>query len=634
MKFSIINTACILVALVSISSCKDYLDIVPDNVATIDNAFSTRQEAEKYLYTCYSYLPNQHTATGNVGFLGADELWTPGYDNFSSWEIARGNQNSNDPFMNFWEGRKDGGALYKAIHDCNIFLEHVSDLSQVRDLGIGTRKRWLAEVQFLKAYYHFYLFRMYGPIIIVDKNIPVTASGDATKQKRAPVDQVVDYIVSTLDSCAKDLPEIITDRSTELGRVTKPAALSLKAKVLVTAASPLFNGNSDYSGFVDKDGVQLFNPTFSAAKWERATVACKEAIDLCEKNGVKLYEFSTFFDLSDITKRQMSIRNSIGEKWNNELIWGLSGRRANEIQVDAMARIDPSYLTNMFSARERITPTLEIAQQFYSDHGVPINEDLTWGYANRYELQTGTQQDRYNIIEGYETARFNFKREPRYYASLGFDGGIWYMENSRSNTDLNTFNVQAKKGQPQSRLGAYNYSVTGLWAKKLVSWKFVLRESSYTTEEYPWPELRYADLILLYAEALNETGDMDAAITWLDKIRTRAGLEGVKDSWTKYSSNKAKFTTKSGLRSIIQQERTVELAFEGQRFWDLRRWKTAAQILNQGIHGWNIEQEAAAGYYQPRLLWSQGFVAPRDYLWPLRADELIVNTNLVQNPGW
>ncbi len=634
MKFRIINLACILAAVVSASSCKDYLDIVPDNVATIDNAFSTRQEAEKYLYTCYSYLPSQNRGSGNVGFLGADELWTPGYDSFSSWEIARGNQNANDPYMNFWEGRRDGVSLYKAIHDCNIFLEHVTDIEQVKDLGIGTRKRWLAEVMFLKAYYHFYLFRMYGPIVILDKNIDVTASGNEIKQKRTPVDEVVDYIVSTLDSCADDLPEIITDRGTELGRVTKPAALSLKAKVLVTAASPLFNGNSDYNDFVDKDGIHLFNPTASPEKWQRAALACKEALDLCEKNGITLYKFSTFFNLSDTTKLQMTLRNSVTEKWNNELIWGLSGRRGAEIQVDAMARIDPSYLTNMFSARERITPTLEIAQQFYSEHGVPINEDLDWGYANRYELQTAIQQDRYNIIEGYETARFNFKREPRYYASLGFDGGIWYMENSRSSTDLNTFNVRAKKGQPQARLGAYNYSVTGLWAKKLVNWKFVLRESSYTTEEYPWPEIRLADLILLYAEALNETGEREEAMVWLDKIRERAGLEGVIDSWTKYSSNKSKFTTTPGLRSIIRQERTVELAFEGQRFWDLRRWKTAAQVLNQGIHGWNIEQEAAAGYYQPRLLWSQNFVAPRDYLWPLREDELIVNTNLVQNPGW
>lgn len=614
--------------------CKDYLDIIPDNVSTIDHAFSNRREAEKYLYTCYSYLPSHNTAAGNVGFLGVDELWTPGYDIFPSWEIARGNQNVNDPFMNFWEGRNGGVALYKAIRDCNIFIEHVSDPNQVYDLSLSMRRRWLSEAMFLKAYYHFYLFRMYGPINIVDKNLPVTSSGEEVKQERVPVDETVDYIVNLLDNSAIDLPEVITDRATELGRITKAAALSLKAKVLVTAASPLFNGNPDYANFTNKEGTQLFNPIYSEEKWRRAVTACQEAVDLCEKTGIKLYEFETFFKLSDTTKRQMSLRNSIGEKWNSELIWGLSGRTANEIQIDCMARIDPAYLTNMWSSRERETPTLEIANLFYSDKGVPINEDKTWNYANRYALRTATNDERFNIIEGYETAELNFNREPRYYASLGFDGGMWYMENSRNSTDVDTWSVRAKKGQPQSQLGAYNYSVTGLWAKKLVNWKFVLRESSHTLEAYPWPEIRLADLYLLYAEALNEVGRGDDAITWIDRVRVRAGLKGVKESWTNYSINTTKFSTKQGLRSIIQQERSVELAFEGHRFWDLRRWKTADQVLNQGIHGWTIDQESAVGYYRPRLLWNQRFIAPRDYLWPLRQDELIVNTNLVQNPGW
>ncbi|PWG82751.1 RagB/SusD family nutrient uptake outer membrane protein, partial [Pararcticibacter amylolyticus] len=617
-----------------LSACKNYLDIVPDNVATIDNAFSNRKEAEKYLYTCYSYLPWHNTASGNVGFLGADELWTPGYDSFSTWEIGRGNQNINDPYMNFWEGRGGARDFYNAIRDCNIFLENVSDNSKVNDLGSSMRKRWLSEVMFLKAYYHFYLFRMYGPIVIADKNVPVTASADAVKQKRAPVDEVVKYITGLLDSAAAGLPDVVTDRSSELGRVTRPAALTLKAKLLLTAASPLFNGNPDYVNFKDKEGGQLFNPQFSEDKWQAAVTACKEAVDVCTTAGIKLYEFSTFYKLSDTTKIQMSIRNSVCEKWSQELIWGLSARTANEIQVDCMARIDPSYLANMWSSRERITPTLQAAAFFYTDKGVPINEDRTWKYGTRYLLRTAASAERFNIINGYETAEFNFNREPRYYADIAFDGAVWYMENSRNSTDADTWTVRAKKGQPQSQLGAYNYSVTGLWAKKLVNWKFVMKESSHTLEQYPWPEMRLADLYLMYAEALNEVGRGDEAMEWLDKVRARAGLKGVKESWTNYSVNRNKFTTRQGLRSIIQQERSIELAFEGQRFWDLRRWKTADVVLNQAIQGWTIDQEGAVGYYRPRLLYNQRFIAPRDYLWPLRQDELIINTNLVQNPGW
>jgi hypothetical protein len=636
-----INLSIVIPVLVSLvfSACKDYLDIVPDNVATIDNAFSNRNEAEKYLYTCYSYLPGQNTAWGNVALMGADELWTfnpalAGANNFQSCEIARGNQNINDPYMNFWDGTNGGTGLYKAIRDCNIFLDNVENTSKVIDLNSGLRKRWVCEIKFLKAYFHFYLLRMYGPIVIADKNLPIAATPEEVKLKRAPVDKVVNYIVALLDSAAVDLPEVIANRSAELGRLTRPAALTLKARVLLTAASPLFNGNPDFAGFKDKDGVLLFNATYDPVKWDRAAAACKEAIEYCEADGMDLYTFTSFTKLSDTTKVQMSIRNSICEKWNNELIWGLSGRQASAIQTDCMTRLDPAYPLNIFGARELLNPTLEVTDLFYTDNGVPINEDKTWNYPARYSLRTATHEERFNLVEGYQVAAIHFNREPRFYADLAFDGSVWYMQNSRSGTDENTWTVKAKPGQLQAKVGAYNYSVTGLWAKKLVNWKFVLQQTSNTLEPYPWPELRLADLYLMYAEALNEAGRGSEALPWINKVRTRAGLKGVQESWATYSTKPTKYATKDGLREIIQQERGIELMFEGHRFWDLRRWKKADRVLNQGIHGWSIDQESEAGYYHPKLLFSQRFVAPRDYFWPLMQADLIVNPNLVQNPGW
>lgn len=623
-----------------LGACKDdYLDIVPDNVATIDNAFSNRNEAEKYLTTCYSYMPGHNTGWGNIGLMGANELWTfypalAGNNNYQSWEIARGNQNSNDPFMNFWDGTQGGNGLYKAIRDCNIFLENVSNPAKVIDINSAMRKRWLCEVQFLKAYYHFYLLRMYGPIVIADKNLPISASPDEVKLKRAPVDEVFAYIVKLLDSAAVDLPEVIANRTAELGRLTKPAALAMKAKVLLTAASPLFNGNPDFAGFQDKDGVHLFNATYDPNKWELAATACQEAIESCERNGIQLYTFTSFTKLSDTTKTQMSIRNSICEKWNPEIIWGLSGRQVAGLQTDCMTRLDPAFPLNMWGSKDLFNPTLEMTNLFYTDKGVPINEDKTWDYAGRYSLRTAVREERYNLIEGYQVAALHFNREPRFYADLAFDGSVWYMQNSKSGTDENTFVVKAKPGQPQARFGAYNYSVTGFWAKKLISWKFVLTESSNNTEAYPWPEIRLADLYLMYAEALNETGRGSDALFWIDQVRERAGLKGVEESWTNYSTRPGKYATQDGLREIIQQERAVELAFEGHRYWDLRRWKKADKELNQGVHGWSIDQESEAGYYRPRLLFSQRFVAPRDYFSPLKQIDLIVNPRLVQNPGW
>ncbi len=624
-----------LILISSFFSCSDYLDIIPDKIAVLDNAFANKNEAEKYLMTCYSYIPSHQDHTGNIGLMGADELWAyyPGSD-FSPWMIARGLQNSNDPYMNFWEGRNGGGTLYNAIRDCNIFLENVEVNNKVPDLTSTMRQKWIGEVKFLKAYYYFLLFRMYGPIVIVDQNVDVDAPADEMQKRRSSVDEVVLYISDLLDEAYEYLPQMITNRTEELGHVTKPAALTLKAKLLVTAASPLFNGNPDYADFVDKEGNHLFNADYEQEKWDLAAEACSEAIVSCNLSNVELYRFTSNERLSDTTRIQMNIRNSFSEKWNSEIIWGLSGRAVNTLQSFSMARIDPENLGNMWAAQERLNPTIEIASKFYTDKGVPMNEDKTWDYAGRFDSQTASENERFNLAAGYTTAKLNYHRENRYYASIAFDGSVWYMQNSRSGSDENTFTVKARVGQPQAKLGAYNYSVTGYWPKKLINWKFVLSSNSSTTEWFPWPELRLADLYLLYAEALNECDLQNEAIDWIDLIRERAGLEGVAYSWDNYSTKPDKYKTKDGLREIIHQERTVELVFEGQRFWDIRRWKSAAEELNQKIHGWDIDQETPEAYYRPRVLFDQEFKSPRDYLWPLREEALYLNEKLVQNPGW
>src|SRR5690606_35009562 len=141
------------------------------------------------------------------------------------------------------------------------------------------KKRWVAEVKFLKAYYHFWLTRMYGPIPVVRENIPIASSPEEVRVKREPVDSAFNYIVQLLDEAAVDLPVVIQTEINELGRITKPIALSVKAEVLVTQASPLFNGNPDYAGFKDKDGQNLFPPTEDPQKWINAAEACRVAID-------------------------------------------------------------------------------------------------------------------------------------------------------------------------------------------------------------------------------------------------------------------------------------------------------------------------------------------------------------------
>lgn len=619
------------------TSCKkSFLNVVPDNVATVADAFISKINAEQYLFTCYSYLPVQANFGSNPGLIAGDEFWSPyPYSGFNNqvWQIARGTQNTVNPGANYMDGTLGGSANFKAIRDCNVFLDNISDVSQVPDLDIDTRTRWIAEVQFLKAFYHFMLFRAYGPIPIIDKNLPISASLSQMQVTRQPVDSVVNYISNLLDVAAAHLPLTITNQISELGRITSPIALSIKARLLTTAASPLFNGNSDYQSFKNKDGELLFNPAFSVAKWQTAAAACKAAINLCTQANIKLYTFPAQANpLSDTTMTEMSIRNATSEPWNCELIWGLTvNNSTTAIQSSAAGRFDPAPANaSNLGGTIQTGPTLKMAKLFYTQNGVPINEDKTLDFSNISTLRTGTHAERFNLIENYQTARLNFDREPRYYADLGFDGGVWYMANSPSLSDENTWTLQSRQGE----YGATDpTTITGYYMKKMLNWHFEWPSISF--QNYPWPEMRLADLYLLYAEALNEAqGPVADVNTYVNMVRARAGLQSVQTSWTNFSSNPTKYTTQSGMRSIIQQERSIELCFEGQRYWDLLRWKTAATELNGNITGWNTLQSDPNLYYRETTLFSQQFQIPRDYLWPIQDQDLLVNPKLVQNPNW
>ncbi|MDR0865498.1 MAG: RagB/SusD family nutrient uptake outer membrane protein [Candidatus Symbiothrix sp.] len=634
-----------ILSFVPFHSC-DYLDVVPDDIATLDHSFANRLEAEKFLFTCYSYIPETANVNANIGLCGADEIWTNRYRENDGLRVAKGQQNINDPFINYWEGKHGTGInLYNAIRDCNIFLEILEDASRVPDLSLTMRRRWICEVKFLKAYYHFYLFKMYGPIVIADKNIPIDATTEEVRVKRATVDEVVHYISDLYDESLgdpnrTDLPEKITNPQLEMGRITRDVVLSMKARLWVYAASPLFNpkqGDTDYQNFKDKDNVFLFPQSYDPDKWIKAKEACEAALTAAEIAGVRPYTFITEKSLPEETMTEMRIRNSFADdEWSSELIWGLtgSGRRGNDnLQARAMARINPAAALNNAVANDELNPTIQITKFYYTKNGVPVSEDKTW-LSGRSETDIVTIKPDYknNLVEGYDIAAMHVEREPRFYANLAFDGSIWYMENSTAPT---MWSVKCRIGGQQAKLGTDWFSLTGYWPKKLVNWKYVINQEygSRVLRDYPWPEMRLCDLYLLYAETLCETGDLGKAIEYIDKVREKAGLQGIVESWTNYSNQPNKFNTQGGLRDIIKQERTIEFMFEGHRYWDVRRWKDLHK-LNQIIQGWDVEQETPDAYYRPKNIFIQGFVTPRDYFSPLSEQALIVNPNLVQNPGW
>ncbi|WP_114781864.1 RagB/SusD family nutrient uptake outer membrane protein [Botryobacter ruber] len=629
------------------SSCDKYLDVIPDNVPTIDNAFNLRASAERYLFTCYSYMPRHGHFNTNPAFHAADEVWhaTPPMDvNTDIYSIAQGLQNVSNPFGNYWSGERQGRPLFQGLRDCNIFLENIGKVDE-KELQPWERERWKAEVKFLKAYYHFYLMRMYGPIPIIRENLPISASPEEVKVYREPVDEVVKYIVELLDEiyASESLPESLAGTETsEYGRITRPIVLALKAKVLVTAASPLFNGNPEYGNLKDNRGVQLFNPVYQQKKWEDAAAACKEAIDYCHAQGYRLHTFpgANSYVLNDTIKTQLDFRTALTTRENNpEVIWANTISRADvNMQRWSMPIIGPN-ATSGSGPKGILGPTLKMAEMFYTDKGLPITHDKTWEFNERYALKTSEDENKYHVKLGEETVKLHFNREERFYASIGFDRGIWYG-NWQNNYDVTKplLYVQGRKGEISARQGISNFSATSYYIKKLVNIEtFAAANDGNITsniQTYPWPEFRLADLYLMYSEALNEVNGYSTETTeWINRVRERAGVPSVEEAWDQYSIQPGYYKSKENLREIIQQERAIELMFEGHRAWDLRRWKKAHQALNQPVRGWDILQENATAFYRPVLLYNQRFTM-NQYLWPIKLEEMQKNTNLVQNPGW
>jgi hypothetical protein len=588
-------------------------------------------------------MPADGTLASNPALMGGDEAWSIIDSDAPVWNdalfrIARGFQNATSPLGGwFWVN------LYQGIRVCNIFLENID---MAPDLPEGEKLQWIAEVKVLKAYYHFYLFRMYGPVPVVKQNLSINASPEELKISRNTVDEVVEYIVEILDEAIPDLPPEVLSRYDELGRITKPIAATLKAKVLVTAASPLFNGNTDQATLKNKDGTQLFNQESKPEKWEAAMLACRDAIEICRDANISLYRHKTHTALKDTLLQELTIRNTLTEKWNSEIIWANTIGSVGEIQLlqrMSTPNLAAAQYPDNDNLRSQIAPSIKIAEMFYTSHGVPLDEDKEWQSLDPFSLREGGDSEKYYIRRDYTTIQLNFDREPRFYACLGFDGGIWYGQNQTINNNSNPnpndmFWIGCRMGGYQQKRGYEWGPFTGYFMKKTVHYQNIQTAmGSYTIVAYPWPILRLADLYLLYAESINELEgpngpNSSELFRYIDSVRSKAGLPGVKYSWDNYTDN-TKYNTKAGMKDIIHRERLIELFFEGQRFWDLRRWKEAPAEYAKPVEGFKISARQPAEYYQRVFIAQQTFTV-RDYFWPIQTSYIDQNPNLVQNIGW
>jgi hypothetical protein len=617
-------------------SCNSYLDVIPDNVATIDHAFSNRTSAEKFLFTCYSYLPDPANPNASAGLLSGRELWLTteglagpfGTTNPPSWNIARGLHYADNPALDYWNGLNYGINLFTAIRDCNILLENIH---KPLDLESYERTRWIAEAKFLKAYYHFYLLRMYGPIPIVETNLPVSATAEEVRVYREPVEKVVEYIVALLDECAPDLPLTIQNTTQELGRITRPIALALKAKTLVLLASPIFNGNPYYNK-IDNRGIQLFPQTTEISRWEKAALALDSAIQCAHAAGHSLYRYTGYSGLSEHTKAKLHLRGAVTDRWNKEIIWGAT--KIDEKHVQAFSAVRTNHNQFPSGVYSILSPTLDVAERFYSDHGLPIEEDNTYDYENRYQTAPAPTTGHENFVTpGFETAKLHFNRETRFYASLTFDGSVLFG-NGALEQDV-AANIEMKKGNAGGMIASEKYSITGYLPKKLVNVESSVDITTWTSHRYTFPYIRLADLYLMYAEALNEikAAPDNQVYYWINEVRRRASLDEVQTSWATYSNGLTNYQTKEGMRKIIHRERLNELAFEGPSYWDQLRWLEAENTMSRPIRGWNVQGENTADYYRVTEIATTRF-EKKHYLMPIKIETLAKNPNLVQNPGW
>ena len=629
------------------TACGDYLDQVPENdIETFETIFETREKADQWVTTIHYGLldPTFASTINSPGVSGADEFIGGDYVRdediclypVNMFKIGDGLQMAQEPFGNIWS---DSGPYYY-IRLCNTFLGKIGD---VYNMEQAEKNQWIAEVKAVKAFYYFELVKRYGPIILVPQNIGVEASVEEMRQPRSHVDTCFNAIVDLLDEAIPDLLTNAERPAIRRSYFCKESAMALKARALLYAASPLFNGNQDYVNFKNKNGEPLFSTTYDPEKWRLAAEAADEAATECERAGRKLVtghnsRSTRLQNIMDDIEWSVLVANSQNDECLFSILWNLGGDYYNLTLPYDNTGID-------FSLTGCVGPSMKMVEMFYTENGLPIADDKTWDYAGRYRMSKETNSAYQDVVSlNEDVLALHLRREPRFYANIAADRCYWRRG---TNPTMEGYKVEAYRGESwglrESRIiNTVPQNICGYWVKKMtcsdIETQFYFQNVG-ALGEMSFPVIRLAEVYMIQAEAWNEyEGPSDKVYAPLNKIRERAGIPDVETSWTSYSNTPDKVKTKEGMREIIQQEWNIEFAFEGHRFWNLRRWKTANQELNEPQKGWNVLGETAREFYNnyegPVVVWDKrAFLAPRDYLFPLKSEEALI-TGCVQNPGW
>lgn len=664
----------VLAAACTAVSCDSYFDINTKDQATLEDIMGRSTAVRQYLAHLYSYIPQDENLRGNEGgtSLRSDEA----LHGKSQWEtnwykVRRGEYSSASTTGvdsgNYWK------KFYEAINECTTFIDNLHYDKEDSEKLVACME---GEARFLRAYYYFSLFRHYGPVFLwMDADGNPVASDQAINGKdidRHTVDQNVAFIEKELDRAIALLPANVSDvmaASSNMGRATKGAAMALKARLLLFAASPLYNGqngSSLYAGFTNSRGEQLF-PSYDPAKWDKAAQAAKDIIDL---NQYSLTQKGA--PLTNIQDAADSYQNVWFENWgtNPEIIWGWWYRQWGEDYLGTVgAELAFSFPSggklcrNGFSL---ITPSLKLVDAYpmaetgrypvvgYAetngmlDLSRPLVDDASGykatGWNNAYQQLVDVDP---SWAKPFKAHNSTVGRDARFYSNFVPNGFWWPCERPMDGSPLRfTCYSNTECTSPYSATEGCN-RVGYTWRRLYKAGNQLKENTDYSSIRYVFPAFRLAEVYLSYAEACNEktTRDADEAILYVDKVRARSGLKGLKEAYPEIDFSGAGGTiggvTRSGqewLRWMIRQEKMCEFAFEGsQRHYDAIRTMIALKEYN--VENWTLHL-TADNYEDSWTRVSDDYIGGRsvfqnrDYLFPFGSAQLAEMTNFTQNPGW
>lgn len=666
----------ILAALaISLTACDSYFDINTKDQATLADIMSRSTAVRQYLAHLYAYIPNEENLRANEGgtSLRSDEA----LHGKSQWEtnwykVRRGEYSSASSTDvgsgNIWK------KFYEGINECGIFIDNLHYDKEDSPTLVSAME---GEARFLRAYYYFSLFRHYGPVIIwMDKDgNPVSSDQNISGKDmdRNTVEENVNFMVKELDRAIELLPadvsEVIADYS-NMGRATKGAAMALKTRILLFAASPLYNGQNGtglYDGFVNSRGEKLF-PDYDIKKWDKVYDAAKAIINL---NKYSLTSKGN--PMKNIQDAADSYQNVWFENWgtNTEIIWGWWYRQWAEDFLGSIggeiAFSAPSGGKLCRNGYSLITPSLKLIDAYpMAETGryPVVSYDETAGLIDLsrpvVDPLSGYKEDEW--VDNYQQLvdvapswakpikvhSSTVGRDARFYSCFLPNGFWWPCQRPMdSDTPLQfTCWDDPNCTSPYSATEGCN-RVGYVWRRLYKAGNNLKENTDYNSIRYVYPAFRLAEVYLTLAEACNEMQSRNAteAITYIDKVRARAGLPGLAEAYPDidFTGNGGTIcgVTRTGqewLRWIIRQEKMCEFAFEGsQRHYDAIRTMIAEKEYN--MENWTLHV-TADNYEDSYTRVSDDYIGgrsvfkKRDYLFPIGSAQLAEMTNFTQNPGW